>query len=607
MRRFSSADRGPDLARLAPIIGAVVAFAGVAVLVGWAFDIQTLKSGLPGLVTMKPNAALGFVLAGASLWLSSSRDGMGTSRGKALAAGCAILLAAIGVLTLAEYAFQWDLQIDELLFHDARASLGIVAPDRMAAMAAINFTLLAAALLVIDVDSRAGTRPSNWLALVVCADSYLAILGYVYGVSALYAVVAMSTVALHTAVLFVLVGVGVACARPDSRFGRQMLGDNMGGQVNRRLLPVAIVIPPLLGWLSLKGELAGFYPAQFGLAIFTIGNLVIISALVWRSSRVLQQIHDQRIAVTQVSAWQRAILDSADLTVIATDVDGGIRSINAGAQKKLGYAADELIGTKPLLLHDPEEVAARAKSLSEELGEDVPAGFEVFVAMARRGVSEERDWTYVCKDGSTFPVRLSVTPLRNATGELTGFLGIGTDITQRKQAETQLLRLARFDSLTGLANRSRLLEILNETMARSERDGDVLALIFLDLDHFKQINDTFGHHVGDQVLKEFAARLSNAVRASDTVARLAGDEFVVVLDRLHQPGDAQAEEVAGKIAASMCAPFRILGREHAVSASMGIALRRSRETDPEALLRRADVALYQAKHSGRGVYSTESS
>jgi diguanylate cyclase (GGDEF)-like protein/PAS domain S-box-containing protein len=593
------------LARLTPALGVVIALAGTAVLGGWTFDVPALKSVLPGLATMKANTALGFVLLGTALWSSGTAGALASPRARArLATTCASLLGLLGLLTLAEYAFDWNPGFDQWLFRDDPSSPGTAAPGRMAQMTAINFTLLAAALLLLGVESRRGFRPSNWLALLVCTNAYLAMLGYAYGVSELYAVAAMSSVALHTAVLFALAGAAVACARHGSRLCQQVVGDNMASQVNRRLLPIAILLPPVLGWLSLQGGLSGLYPERFALAMFTVANAAVFAVLVWRSSRALQQQHDQRLAVAQVSAWQRAILDSADLTVIATDTAGRIVSVNAGAVDKLGYAPDELVGKTPLVIHDAREVAERAKVLSDEFGQAVAPGFEVFVAKARRGGSDENDWTYVRKDGSTFPVRLSVTTLRDARGEPTGFLGIGTDITRRKQAEAQLLYLARFDSLTGLANRSHVLEALGEAIARCERDGHPLALVFLDLDRFKPINDRFGHHAGDLVLQEFARRLSRSVRATDTVARLAGDEFVIVLDLLHEPADAAA--VAEKIAAAMREPFRILGQDLVVSTSMGIAVRRPGETDPEALLRRADAALYRAKASNVDAYRIES-
>ena len=603
MTRTPGAVRARVIPRLSGLIGVCIALAGVSVLTGWAFDIQPLKSVLPGLVTMKANTALAFVFAGLCLWTSRPvPDALVPRRHAWIATMLALVIGAIGVLSVAEYAFSRDLGIDQLLFQDTLAPLG-TPPGRMAFMTALNFTLLAAALLLVDVETPTGKRPSHWLALVIAVNSCVAVLGYAYDVPALYAVAARSPVALHTAALFVLASLGVAFARPGSDFAQRIFGDNMASQVNRRLLPVAILLPPAMGCLSVQGQVAGHYTMEVGLALFTIGNVCALTALVWRSSRELQQVHDRRLAVSQVSEWRRAILDSADFSVIATDIDGVIRTINFGAENKLGYAPGELIGKTPLVIHDAGEVAARAKVLTEELGHEVAPGFEVFVAKAKRGLSDENDWTYICKDGRTFPVRLSVTSLRDATGRLSGFLGIGSDITQRKQAEARVLYLARFDSLTGLANRSYFLEKLGEAIARSERSGYPLALMFLDLDHFKKINDTFGHHGGDLVLKEFANRLSRSVRATDTVARLAGDEFVIILDLSHDEDGASA--VADKILSAMQPPFDLFGGNHQVSACMGIAIRRPGEKDPGALLRRADAVLYRTKSAGRASYLVE--
>jgi diguanylate cyclase (GGDEF)-like protein/PAS domain S-box-containing protein len=144
-------------------------------------------------------------------------------------------------------------------------------------------------------------------------------------------------------------------------------------------------------------------------------------------------------ALQRASDWQQAILDSADFTIISTNVDGLIQTCNAGALKKLGYAADEVIGKMtPAAFHDPAEVERRARELSAELGRTVEPGFEAFVAKARLGIPDENDWAYVRKDGSRFPVRLSVTALYDETGRVNGFLGIGKDITAQKAAEDAL-------------------------------------------------------------------------------------------------------------------------------------------------------------------------
>jgi diguanylate cyclase (GGDEF)-like protein/PAS domain S-box-containing protein len=138
----------------------------------------------------------------------------------------------------------------------------------------------------------------------------------------------------------------------------------------------------------------------------------------------------------RASAWQQAILDSADFTIISTDVDGLILTCNSGALKKLGYTVDEVIGKlTPSDLHDPEEMERRARELSRELGREIQPGFEAFVAKARLGVPDENDWTYVRKDGRRFPVRLSVTALLDESGNLSGFLGVGKDLTEQKAAE----------------------------------------------------------------------------------------------------------------------------------------------------------------------------
>lgn len=839
------------IARLSVRLGLAVAIAAGLVLLGWAFDIPSLKSLAPGLVNMAPNTAVAFVLCGASLWLSVAPSGATARRTRRRAAR--ILAASAGILallTLGEYAFGVQLGIDELLFPDSAPVPGLPMASRMALMTAVNFAMLAAALLLLDVETRDRKRPSNWLALAIAANSYLAILGYLYGVDALYRVAALSSVALHTAVLFVVVSLGVACARPDAHFVRQVAGDSEAGLINRRLLPAAILIPPFLGWLRWQGELAGHYSTAFGLAIFAASNVAFFAILVWWSARALQRIHDQRDAVSQTSAMQQAILNSADFTVISTDTQGVIRSINAGVANMLGYTPAELVGKlTPEVIHDPAEIRARAQALTRELGRTVEPGFDALVAKARRGGGDENDWTYIRKDGTRFPVRLSVTPLTDAAGTLTGFLGIGkdvsaqkiaehalrdseqrmrliadnlpavvayfdrderyrfansmlaqrigvdtdsligrtirevrgeaiyagiaaeiarvlrgelvtfegpgpeadsgnfyrsvyvpdvgddggvrgfyammfditdlkvgkmrlaasearlrlitdnlpafisyvdsgyrfrfnnaryaeflgrpldeitgrrvedvvdspsyalirpyldkaftgvpatfefalpasgrcyrgtyipdidaanevvgvygliNDITEQKEVEIQLRKLAQFDSLTGLANRSRFDEKLAEAIARSDRSGALLALVFLDLDDFKAINDTFGHQGGDLALQEFAKRLSGCVRTTDTVARLAGDEFVVILELLKHADEAAV--VAAKIVTVMQAPFLIFDEPHVYSASMGIAVRRRGETDGDALLRRADTALYQAKASGRGCFVVE--
>lgn len=176
---------------------------------------------------------------------------------------------------------------------------------------------------------------------------------------------------------------------------------------------------------------------------------------------------------------------------------------------------------------------------------------------------------------------------------MVGVYGLVHDITKLKRVETELRLLAQHDALTGLANRRRFEEQLAQAMAHSDRKGSPMALLFIDIDRFKLINDRLGHRAGDLVLKEFARRLAACVRKTDMAARLAGDEFVVILEPLDRAGDASV--VAQKIVDALVEPMAVEGQSLSVSASIGIALRPPFEHDGVALLRRADKALYAAK------------
>jgi diguanylate cyclase (GGDEF)-like protein len=182
-----------------------------------------------------------------------------------------------------------------------------------------------------------------------------------------------------------------------------------------------------------------------------------------------------------------------------------------------------------------------------------------------------------------------------------GLYALSTDVTALKQVERQLIELARIDSLTGLPNRRRFEEKLREAMARSRRDGRAMALMVLDIDHFKAINDTHGHGIGDAVLKQFASRLNDSVRATDTVARLAGDEFVIILEGLSLR--EEAERVARKIGTTLRPSF-VLGQIIIpVSSSIGIAFLHGEPVSADNLIAKADDALYEAKRAGRNTFA----
>ncbi len=208
-------------------------------------------------------------------------------------------------------------------------------------------------------------------------------------------------------------------------------------------------------------------------------------------------------------------------------------------------------------------------------------------------------------DGSIADVQLAANMVLNDQGQAFCMMASMVDITERKKAEVKINELANFDQLTGLPNRILLMDRLKQAMAASTRNKSVGALLFVDLDRFKSINDTLGHEIGDQLLRQVSERLSQLVRAGDTVARLGGDEFVLVLQGLNQDEAASAakiETLAQKILAALNRSYQLGELTHHSSASVGIAMLKGHHVNPEELMKQAEIAMYKAKEAGRNAW-----
>ncbi|WP_186406486.1 EAL domain-containing protein [Candidatus Accumulibacter aalborgensis] len=306
-------------------------------------------------------------------------------------------------------------------------------------------------------------------------------------------------------------------------------------------------------------------------------------------------------ALRASEALKASVLASAACGIVATDRQGLITVFNPGAEAIFGYCADEVVGrVTPTLFHDHDELAAIAEAQSEALGYPVEVGFDALVVRARTtGATDEREMIGIRKDGRRISVRISVTVMCDAQGELAGYLGTLIDMTEHKEAEASIQRLAHFDSLTGLPNRTLLNERVRHDLARAHRGHESLALIFLDLDRFKNVNDSLGHRIGDDLLVQLAGRLKRAVRDDDTVSRLGGDEFVLLLPNTDADG---AAHVATKLLEVTAPPYCIEQHELVCTVSLGIALYPADGDTFEALSRCADTAMYRAKQRGRNAY-----
>jgi diguanylate cyclase (GGDEF)-like protein len=210
------------------------------------------------------------------------------------------------------------------------------------------------------------------------------------------------------------------------------------------------------------------------------------------------------------------------------------------------------------------------------------------------------DWPMIRKDGSTRFLEASVSLQKDSSGKPAGFRGIVRDVTERKQIERQLKHIATHDVLTGLPNRMLFIDRLEVALAKSKRNKHKLALMMLDLDHFKDINDTCGHMVGDQLLKEVGYRLCGLVRKSDTIARLGGDEFIILLSDIERMEDSVG--IAEIVLKSFRQPFVFSNHKLTTNASIGITIYPDDGEDIDSLLKNADMAMYSVKSQGRNNY-----
>ncbi len=301
----------------------------------------------------------------------------------------------------------------------------------------------------------------------------------------------------------------------------------------------------------------------------------------------------------RLAEFNNSIFQNAPFSMIATDTRGMIIAMNQAAERMYGYSREELVGKAQMpVLHDTKELedaASEMVNLSDESGD-----FEVLVAGTARGEMEQKEWTCIRRDGTRMPVNLAMRAVRSEHGEVTGYVGIAFDITDRRKMLDRVTHLATHDQLTGLAGRTLLQDRTSQAVELARRYGTKVAVFMIDLDYFKRINDSLGHSAGDQILLETAARLQRTVRGSDTVARVGGDEFVVMMPDITSL--VNVEQCAANLVQKLSPEIMVDGQLIQVSGSVGVCVYPDFALDARHLLKRADAAMYAAKQNGRSQY-----
>jgi diguanylate cyclase (GGDEF)-like protein len=448
---YSRAGRPSGRPAVFLLCGGFVAVAGsLVLLIGWLGNVTVVKEMVPGTVAMKASTSLMFVLCGAALVLI---PGGGARR--RFGQACAAFSLLLALAFLSEYVLGWNLGIDEFPFRDTAGHAARIAfPGRLAPTTAVCFVLVSVSLLLL----RMRWRIEEALMVPVLAVATLCLIGYVYTIPVFYGPASAAKMALNTGILFLIIAGGIVFARPRGRLQAILDTTDPGAVMARRLLPIAVLTPLVLGGLDLVGQDAGAFGSRVGIWLLTATTIACLAA----------------------------VITGASLSLSGAD--------------------------------------------------------------------------------------------RN-----------------RLRLEGELQRLAGEDDLTKLANRRRFQEQLRRELKLAAREGTPGALLMLDLDVFKTVNDQHGHAAGDALLCCVADALRARLRESDLIGRLGGDEFVAYLPRTRA---AAANRIAGELLTAIADASAELGEAMRTTASVGVTVDSTLALDPAAMLRAADSAMYRAKRGG---------
>ena len=447
------------LRSIARAAGLVAPLVGTLAIVGWAFGIETFTRGVPGLTAMNPATAIGFICLGTSLTILCRTT---SRRMRRVANVLALLPMLAGVSRLLALAGLLDLELDQILFRAKTVVAHFGGPNRMAPNTALNLVLLAVALIRIDRGIARFRWAAQVMAVFAAMTSLLALMGYAYGLRSFYGIGSETAMALPEAATFLIVSIGILCARPTLGIMAVISSDSSAGTMVRRLLPAVLLLPAALGALRAIGSPALPLDTPFGMWLLVVMIMTLLTVLV---------------------GWNAVLLFRADV--------------------------------------------------------------------------------------------------------------------ERATTEKRLARQATHDHLTRLPNRRLFIERLRNELDRGRSDGTMTAVLFVDLDRFKIINDSLGHVVGDELLVAVGRRIETCVTPPALLGHLSGDEFVILL-----PGLASREsaiELARRIRTTFDQPFAVGPHEVFTSLSIGIAFSDA-VSAPVDLIRQADIAMYDAKARGRARY-----
>jgi diguanylate cyclase (GGDEF)-like protein/PAS domain S-box-containing protein len=468
--------------------------------------------------------------------------------------------------------------------------------------------LLAASSAVLFLVFSYGGRRSlkhvgTSLAMAVGLAGFIVLLGYLYGTPLLYGG-SIIPVALPTGIAFMFTGLGLITASGPSVLAVSVFtGPTVRSQLMRAFLPAIIFFVLIEGLIYRATYTRTTNPALVS-SLIALLSIAVVSTIIMKISKSIgDEIERAHADLTKAEEAKREsdkkykdLFDSTRDGIFQVNAEGVFVLINRAGAQIFGYEnPDEIIGRNALEYwrEAKDRDAYRAYLKTHKTVSAYP--------MKSRN-----------KDGEPIELESSTRIMEDENGNLLGIEGILRDVTERKRAEKQVRLMAYYDGLTGLPNRTFYQELLHRAVLLAKRHNRVMAVLFIDLDHFKLVNDTFGHETGDKLLRAVADVIETCVRKSDylartveedqsnIVSRLGGDEFIVLLTEIAHAHDASL--VARRILRELSRPFSLDGHEVSVSSSIGIAVYPADGEDPQCLITNADAAMYRAKNRGRNNY-----
>jgi PAS domain S-box-containing protein len=405
--------------------GLLVALIGCIVILGWLFNISSLKSILPLWVTMKANTAIGFILSGSALWQLSKP----TRRSMRYAQVLAAIVLGIGLLTLIQYGFGTNLGIDQLLFQESAAAIATSAPGRMSANTALNFLLLGSALLLLS-QPRSFQPGIQIFTVIAFFIALLGLLGYIYDIQEFYGFGSYTKMAVHTAIEFVLLCMGILCLHPEEGIMNILISQHAGGIMARRLLMPVLVMPPILSGIILAGYRAKLYSGEVGLALSAIVSIVVFAVVIWLNARVLGKIDARRQRAEeqrQSEARFRSLITATSQIVWSTSADGRVLEDSPSWRAYTGQTLESYqeFGWLNAVHPDDREKSAQVWTQAVQAKSLYETEYRLQSAAGQYRYFWARGVPVLAKDGS-----------------IQEWIGTCTDIHDRKQTEAALFELA---------------------------------------------------------------------------------------------------------------------------------------------------------------------